>query len=52
MSARYICTGSAVFSPALKAGVGVVGVKSRSTPSEKTFAKSSAISFRTACART
>ena len=32
MSARYIATGSSVFSPALKAGVGVVGVSSRSTP--------------------
>src|SRR5207249_2101325 len=31
-SARYIETGSSTFSPALKAGVGVVGVKRRSTP--------------------
>ena len=32
MSARYMATGSPVFSPALNAGVGAVGVKSRSTP--------------------
>src|SRR6185312_187683 len=47
MSARYIATGSSVFSPALKAGVGVVGVSRRSTPLAKVRRKSSAISDRT-----
>jgi hypothetical protein len=46
-SARYIATGSSVFSPALNAGVGVVGVNSRSTPESKTCWKSLAISART-----
>ena len=50
MSARYIDTGSSVFSPARNAGVGVVGVSSRSTPPAKTRRKSSAISARTRCA--
>ena len=35
MSARYIETGSSVFSPARNAGVGVVGVSRRSTPEAK-----------------
>ena len=43
--------GSAVFSPALNAGVGVVGVNNRSTPAAKTWSKSSTISWRVACAR-
>ena len=51
MSARYIDTGSSVFSPARKAGVGVVGVSSRSTPpGANAFVKSAAIRLRTCCA--
>jgi len=46
MSERYIATGSLSFSPALNAGVGVVGVNSRSTPRSKTLRKSCAISAR------
>ncbi len=51
MSARYIDTGSAVFSPARKAGVGVVGVSRKWTPpGANAFVKSAAIRFRTCCA--
>jgi hypothetical protein len=39
-SAKYISSGFSVFSPNLKAGVGVVGVRIKSTFS-KTFSKSS-----------
>ncbi len=50
MSDRYIATGSASFSPALNAGVGVVGVNSRSTPRSNTLRKSWAIRARICCA--
>ena len=40
MSDMYIAIGSDNFSPALNAGDGVVGVKSRSTPRSNTLRKS------------
>src|SRR6185436_20133588 len=46
MSLRYISYGSEI-APSLKAGVGVVGVNSRSTPSPNTSAKSFVIKPRT-----
>ena len=46
MSERYICMGSSVFSPILKAGVGVVGVRMQSQ-SVKARSKSRLISART-----
>ncbi len=50
MSARYICSGSPVFSPRRKAGVGVVGVAITSQPA-KAASKSRRMSVRTFCAR-
>jgi hypothetical protein len=49
MSLMYISYGSEI-APIGKAGVGVVGVNSTSTPEAKTRVKSSAISVRTCCA--
>ena len=49
MSDKYICKGSWIFSPSLKAGVGIVGVTITST-SLKASSKSRLISVRTACA--
>src|SRR5206468_12962601 len=51
MSDRYIAIGSASFSPALNAGVGTVGVNSKSTPRSNTLRKSWAISARICWAR-
>src|SRR4051812_3305111 len=48
-SFRYMAIGSSIFSPTAKAGVGAVGVSSRSTFS-KAWSKSRAISARTFCA--
>src|SRR5437879_2685544 len=50
ISARYICKGSSVRSPSLKAGTGEVGEINASTFSNA-FAKSCRISSRTFCAR-
>ena len=50
ISARYICNGSVVRSPSLKAGAGDVGEMIASTFS-KTSAKSCRINSRTFCAR-
>ena len=50
MSDKYMATGSLTFSPALKAGLGVVGVNSRSTPRSKALRKSWAINARICCA--
>src|SRR5690606_9877555 len=50
MSARYIWYGSSSFSPSRNATEGVVGVRSTSTPAEKTSRKSRAMSPRTRCA--
>ncbi len=48
-SARYICSGSSIFSPSLKAGVGQVGIATTSTW-PKARSKSRAMSVRTCCA--
>jgi hypothetical protein len=49
MSLKYISYGSD-FAPSGNAGVGVVGVKSTSTPELNTARKSSAMRARTSCA--
>jgi hypothetical protein len=50
MSDRYMATGSSTFSPALNAGLGVVGVNRRSTPRSNALRKSCAITARICCA--